>query len=264
MKKYFAIFRTGWEDALEYRTEFFISLLGWSVRLVLYLFIFHAVFQVNNVIADYTYSDIVVYFLLMQILMAFIFSRSGFAVANAIQTGDFSNFLLKPISYIAYETISEFSKNLLRSLMGGIAFGVILFIVKSSFFLQLSFLSVILAFVSMVIAYLLNQFIVMIIALLAFWIVASSRLLYMFFAILTIFSGMSIPINFYPEKFQNIVYLTPFPYIFYFPSQLLMNRLDFPQILQMFTYQIGFTLLCYLIVKTMLFFGTRKYEAVGR
>lgn len=264
MNKYWTVFKTGWEEAFEYRTEFFISLFSWGMRLVISLFIFQAVYQTRQSISGFTLRDTIVYLIIMQVLMNLIFSRMGHQVATEIQNGDFSNFLLKPISYLWYQVFTEFSKNLLRSLIGGAVFGVILFLYDPSFFRSLTIMHIVIASIAIIFAYLLNAFMVMSIAMLGFWIVSSGRLLFMFFGILTIFSGMSLPLDFFPTQMKNILYMTPFPYLFYFPSQIIMNKLENGAILNMFITQITFTLIMFVIVKIILFQGIKKYEAVGR
>ena len=115
MQKYLAILKTGWQEAFEYRIEFFLSLAGWFVRLAIALFIWAAVFKDQNTVGNYNFESILTYFLLIQIVVTLVFSRVGFQVGEDIHTGDFSNYLTRPISYTLYQIFSELSRNLLKT-----------------------------------------------------------------------------------------------------------------------------------------------------
>lgn len=264
MEKYWYVLKMGWQDAIEDRAEFFISFLGWLVRLGISIFLFAAVFQQKSEIGGFNLQNTITYFIVIQILTTLVFSRVGFAIATDIQKGDLSNYLIKPISYLLFQALRQFSRNLMQIFFGLIFFIVLLSIVDLAFLANFKLNSLLLGIVSMIIGYSININLVMIIGLSAFWISNSARLLFMFYAILSIFSGLMIPLNFFPETAQNILMKSPFPYIFYVPAQILMGNIKLEIYTSLITtsliYSLALSTITYLLYKT----GIKKYEAFGR
>ena len=59
MWKYLSIMKLGWLDALEYRTEFFVSIFGWGIRLFIALFLWFAVAEARGgTIGNYSFPSI--------------------------------------------------------------------------------------------------------------------------------------------------------------------------------------------------------------
>jgi ABC-type uncharacterized transport system permease subunit len=55
-----------------------------------------------------------------------------------------------------------------------------------------------------------------------------------FFALITLTSGAIIPLDFFPPALSEALLYSPFPYLYYFPTMVLMGRetlLAYPEIL---------------------------------
>jgi ABC-2 type transport system permease protein len=61
-------------------------------------------------------------------------------------------------------------------------------------------------------------------ALFAFWTERASAIEQFWFLIYLFLSGMIAPLDVFPEAVRNVLQWTPFPYMIYFPSALLMGR----------------------------------------
>lgn len=265
MHKYFAILKIGFKDALEYRTEFFISFFGWLIRLMISIFLFIAVFQTKTQIGGFDLKETILYFVVVQMLISLIFSRIGFVIGQDIQKGDLSNYLIKPVSYIFFQIARQFSRNIMQIIFGIIFFFTIFLFLDPSFFLRLHASQIGLGLFSVIFAYITNISLVTIIGLSAFWITNSSRLIFMFYAILSIFSGLMIPLNFFPEQAQQILFNTPFPYVFYVPAQIFLGHIEYQQYLQdLMPRSLLFVAIELTIISLIYRFGIKKYEAVGR
>lgn len=258
------VLKMGWQDALEDRAEFFISFIGWLVRLGISVFLFAAIFAERTEISGFNFQNTILYFIVIQILTTLVFTRVGFVIGSDIQKGDLSNYLIKPISYLLFQTLRQFSRNLMQIMFGLIFFIILISMVNFQFLLdfKLSYLGI--GMFSMVIGYITNICLVMIIGLSAFWISNSSRLLFMFYAILSIFSGLMMPLNFFPPAIQEIIFNTPFPYIFYVPAQILMGNLDLAAYLKLLPMSLLYLVLLSTVTFSIFKLGIKKYEAVGR
>lgn len=263
MIKYISILRLGWLDAIEYRTEFFISVFSWGIRLVIAVFLWIAVAEANNgVIGSYTATSILQYFFIVQIISSFTFSRVGFDIARDIYRGDFANFLLKPMNYLVFRFIHEISKNAFRTSLGLVIFGSILFFSLGGISLPLWKIPLVLA--AVIGAYAVNFCLVAIVALSAFWITNATRLAFIYFGVLTIFSGMIFPIDLFPPKLYEIFQYLPFGYIFFFPAKIIQALSYEPSLMKGIAIQwttIGaLSIFVYAVYRR----GVRKFEGVGR
>lgn len=268
MRKYFRVLRVALLDALEYRIELIIRIAGWGVRLVISLFLWFAVTESKGeIIAGYTFEKIILYFFLIQIMATFVFNDAGFAIHRDIHYGDFSNYLVKPIRYLPFRFSVELSYIISRSLMGLLIFGGALFFYQSLFFTSVVEPTRWLLFVlALLLAMLLNFLLVAMISLLSFWIYSAHRLLFIYFGIINIFSGLILPLDFFPEKLLAVIKLLPFPYLFYYPLQIILKpevtaemfakMTILPQLFQIAIFSA--------LVSLLFIFGLKKYEAVGR
>lgn len=254
----------GWQDALEDRAEFFISFLGWLIRLGISIFLFAAIFSEKQEISGFNLQNTIVYFIIIQILTTLVFTRVGFVVATDIQKGDLSNYIIKPISYLLFQALRQFSRNLMQVMFGLIFFIILLSIVNINFLKEFKLAYVSPGIISMLLGYVINICLVMIIGLSAFWLSNSSRLLYMFYAILSIFSGLMMPLNFFPENIQNMLFHSPFPYIFYVPTQIFMGNLTLDAYLKIMPISLMYIAILCTLTFVIFKFGIKKYEAVGR
>lgn len=263
MYKYLSILRLGWLDAIEYRTEFFVSILGWGIRLFISVFLWMAVAETRGgSIGAYSARDILAYFFIVQILSSFIFLRVGFDIAHDIYRGDFANYLVKPMNYLVFRLTRELSKNAFRTVLSLMLFGILLFAFLGG--IPFSAIKVPLALAATIGGYLINFFIICLIALSAFWIINSSRLMFIYFGILTIFSGMIFPIDLFPTKLQEIFSVLPFPYIFFFPAKVIQTPLINTLLLHDLGIQWIFVVLLGLIVTMIYRIGVKRFEGVGR
>ena len=264
IQKYFTIARTGFQQGLEHRVDFFIGLIGWSIRLMISAFLFMAVFQSRATIGSYNFKDTMLYFLIVQVIMTFSFVRVEFNICNDIQNGNFSNYLVKPISYLGYQISSELGRNLVRSLLGVGIFGLIITIFKPDFYTTLPYSHLPFMAFSVLFSFFISTFLTTMIALLSFWLISAQRVIYMFFAIQSIFSGMLIPVQFFPETLQHILSYTPFPYIFYYPAQMMIHPGTAMESVRILGIQLLIIAIEFMFVQIMLRIGMKKYEATGR
>lgn len=264
LKKYLSIARTGFQEGMEHRIDFFIGLIGWSVRLMISAFLFIAIFESRGTIGGYNFSDTMLYFLVIQVIMTFSFVRVEFNICQDIQEGNLSNYLVKPISYLGYQICSELGRNSVRSAFGVIIFGVIIALFRPEFYLHLPYEQTPVILFSIIGSFFISTFLTSCIALMSFWLVSAQRVIYMFFAIQSIFSGMLIPIPFFPESIQHILSYTPFPYIFYYPAQMIIHPTSTSENLKIIAAQWIIIAIEFIIIQIIYRIGLKKYEATGR
>jgi ABC-2 type transport system permease protein len=101
------------------------------------------------------------------------------------------------------------------------------------------------------------------ISLLSFWVTEAYAIRWAATILVRFLSGILVPVLFFPESIQKLLYLSPFPYLAYAPIQLLSNSLSLTKAWE------GLLTLCVWTVVTwgiyLLLFrrGIAKYEGVG-
>ncbi len=261
-KKYLRIFRLGWLDAVEYRTDFFMSVFGWGIRMAIATFLWKAVSNgQNGSIGSYSYQSIMSYFLLVQILSSFVFSQIGFTIVEDVNKGEFNQYLLKPIAYLPFRFLFDLSRNTFRTLIGTVIFGTIIAVFYGGIPIFASKIPFV--FASVIGGYMINFCILSMLGMSSFWLENTRRIIFIYFGMLTIFSGMIVPLNLFPPLFLNIISRLPFGYIFFYPIQVLQATSITPEIISglmiQWAYAIGLYSLAYLMFRR----GVRRFEGVG-
>lgn len=263
MKKYLAVARIGWLEGLEYRTEFFMSILSWGIRLLISLFLWFAIVQAKGgPIGTYSFQEILVYFFLIQIISSLHFTFIGFEISKDIHRGDIANFLLKPFHYILFRLSHSLSYQFLRLLISVIIFAPIIILITGK--LAFAPWKIPIFFISMLGAYLINASFQIIIGLSSFWVVNATRFLFTYFAILTMASGIIFPLDLFPPQLYTIATYLPFAHIFYFPVKMMQSATFEPLFYQALAIQWIYVVALLTVVTGFYRLGLRKVESVGR
>lgn len=252
-------------DTLIYRADIISRYISWATRFLISAYLWIALTESKGgEIAGYTLQESLTYFLLMQIVTGFVFSGSGFTISSDIQSGELSNKLVLPINYPLGVMFIELGKTVFFFFSHIIIYlGIGLFFSK---YFDLSFepIFVFLGLLSMLTAFLLNFCFLAIIGMLAFWISTSQRLIYTFFAIITLASGILIPLEFFPEPMREVLFWTPFPYLFYFPVHVMQSDFFTSELGKGFLIQGVYTVILFTLLYLVYNRGLKTYEAVGK
>jgi ABC-2 type transport system permease protein len=255
------------KDMLIYRAEFFSRYIATIIRFSIAAYLWLAIINTDQgSIAGYDMKGILTYFLVIQVVTGFVFSAamSGFRIAEMIQSGDLSTKIIQPVDYIKLTFSMDFGRGAFFFASNVVMISIIALIFKDYFILDFKPFFVFLGLFSVLIAFILNFCFVLMIGMSAFWITSSHRLIFHFFAILQLLSGMLIPIEFFPQTFQNILIYTPFPYVAYFPVTVIQSQSWTPELIHMGSISLVYTLIMIFLTYSLYNFGLKKYEAVGR
>ena len=242
-----------------------MQMVAWFISFLLYFYLWRAIFASTPEIGTYTISTMLTYFFILQVMRTMAFSYFGFIINRDIQYGDMANMMTKPVSIVPYYYAMEIGKNSVKFLISIISNAFILMMFWNFFdFSTISIGSVLLGFLAMIPAHLINFCFVSMIGGLAFWFTDANRLIFFYFALTTLTAGWIVPIDLFPEPWQTILFYTPFPYTFYFPIKLVQGLLTIPEILRGFGVQIFYCTVMYTLLSLEFRKGLREFEGVGR
>lgn len=102
MKKSWMIFKAAWQKSVEYRVDFFAHMIRGFIGLIVMVFIFRAVFKEQSNFFGYTFSSMFTYLVMARVFHFASRGNTARLMADEIKNGQFSVYLLKPMSYLRY------------------------------------------------------------------------------------------------------------------------------------------------------------------
>jgi ABC-2 type transport system permease protein len=100
-------------------------------------------------------------------------------------------------------------------------------------------------------------------AMLAFWILEISTVVFILYSFEYFLSGKLFPLDTVPGIFGTVLRLLPFPYELYFTVAVPMEKIEAWRLWSGLTIQVIWVLLCFLMARGLWNAGIRRYEAVG-
>lgn len=265
MRQTLTILKTEWQRQLTYRLNFIGFRVGNLFEILSQLVIWFALFRSFPIINGYTLDQMITY-VIIGWLFSFFTTNFGFEmiISKQITTGEISNFLLKPISYIRYImvlSIGRISMALISSLI--LQLGFILIFWK--YLVAPVSLSVFLFIIPMMIlSYFINLFFSILMGFCSFWTTESDGIHYAFRFANRFLTGAFFPISLFPVSILNIFLVFPFVYSFFVPIQIYLGKMSFHQAWLGLAIQCLWLLVLYIAVKMMWKVGVKKkYEGIG-
>lgn len=253
------------QDVLIYRADFISRFISWGTRFLVTVLLWTAVLKsAGGHIEGYDQKTMLTYFLLMQIVTGFIFGAVGFHVSESISTGSLSGQLVKPMHPLLLAAAADLGRNFFYFVSNILLYSLIAWAMPNYFSLSFSPTLLPWALVSLGLAYVSNTCFLIIIAELAFWTGTAERLLFVFFSIIHVLSGVMIPIDLFPEWLERGLYFTPFPYLFYVPVNIAQSTTWDPQVLQWIAVSLAYTIILLACTELMYRIGLKSYETSGQ
>lgn len=266
MRKYYFLAKATFQEYFAYRLNFVL----WRVRAVLQLavlfFLWSAAFGQSPTLFGYTQAQMLTYVLGVSLIRSYVLAaRLSEGVGAEIVTGNLTNILLKPVSYVHYVFSRDLSDKLINIFFSALEITgfIVLFHPQLSWQAQPFYL---IAFtISLLIALTLYFFINISLSSTAFWLFEDWWAPRFVFGILLDFAAGGIfPIDILPRIFSQILLYSPFPYILFFPIKVYLGQLSVGEIILGIAVALGWTIVMYLLHKLVWAKGLRQYEAVGR
>ncbi len=218
---YLKMISLSFQTSIAYKIEYFTSLLN----AFLYIFIFVSVWSSllpEETTIDGISREMMVSYAVLSNLIKSTFAKSQIFFSSKIRSGEIAVELMKPLSLPLLYFSDMIGKTLFQIFARGLPILFFsFFIYKIRFYINPEIL---LKFLMLyILSFLLYFFISFFISSLSFYFVEIFPFWILYFALITLFSGGIIPIDFFPEVLRNLTLFTPFPYLFYFPTILLLK-----------------------------------------
>ncbi len=266
LAKYAKVFNVGAQNTFVYRWNFILRSVFGIVPLIGTIYLWRAMYGGTEgaTLSGYTFSQLILYFAMCIFVENLVTpTEDEWQIAGEIRDGKMSFLLLKPLNYLAYRFTLYASYRLLYTavLLPGIA--VIFFFLRAHLTLPSHALTWPLFALGTAMAALIQFFIAYSIAMLAFWILEISTVVFMVFSVEYFLSGQIFPLDMLPPWLAGIVKWSPFPYEIYFPVQIFMERITGAALVQGLAIQAFWVVVMWLLAVGLWRRGIRRYQAVG-
>ena len=265
--KYAHVLSVGIQNTLVYRTNFLFRAAFGLVPLAATLFLWEAIYAdkpTGTAIGAYTLAEMVSYYLLVTVVDAFTaVAEDDWQIAADIKDGAVSQFLLKPLDFLAYRLCLYLSGRVIYTSAALIPVAVFLFFQRENLVGPAEPWGWILAPLSVLMAGLLQFLIAYTVALLSFWVLDVSTFIFIQFAFEFLASGHLFPLDILPDGLHRLLLWSPYPYLLYFPVGVYLGRIQGADLWQGFALQSAWVAAAFLIARFVWSRGLRKYTAVG-
>lgn len=211
----------------------------------------------------FTPPKLVSYYVTVVLCNAFLVSHlKEYIMEYDIQQGRLAGYLIKPYSYYWLNIIiSEFPYRLIQGVYGLTIIGAVLLLMPNLYVLHPQMLPLVV--VSGIMGYFICANVEMMLGLLALW-VYDMRLMHNAYDVLfLIFSGINVPLYFFPSFLEQIAYFTPFPSMIYTPTVLATGQVTDERAIMLLASQVvwlAVTSLGYIVTWRS---GIRRFTAAG-
>ncbi len=265
LRKYRAIFSIGLQNTFIYRWNFLFRSLFALIPLFGTVFVWRSIYGGSSgMIAGYDFGEMVFYFLIVLLVDNLITpTEDEWQIAAEIRDGQLSSFILKPFDFLAYRSCIFIGSRLLYTAATLLPVVAVFWWFRQ--YLQWPAHASTWGFflISLVMAGAIQFLIAYALAMLAFWILEISTVVFILYSFEYFLSGKLFPLDAVPGVTGAILRFLPFPYELYFPVAVLMEKIRGPQLWNGLMMQMTWVLLCFLLARKLWKSGLRRYEAVG-
>lgn len=235
-------------------TNFFFGMLRAAVMVALY--------GQRQEMGGITLQDAITFTGLSQASIAYISLFGWWDLMRTVYTGQVATDLLKPMDFFKFWMAQDAGRALVSLLTRGViimAFYALVFDISyprlPGQWLGLGMAILLAWWLSFAWRFLVN--------LSAFWVPNAVGIGRMLYALSWIMSGFMMPLRFYPDWFQTLCYLTPFPQLVNTPVEIYLGVLNGTQLLQALLFQVFWIGILIALSRFVLQLGVRRLVIQG-
>lgn len=230
-----------------YKSNFWLFTLNRIVEIVVYIFVWQAIYNQTGDAGGYTISQMITYYILVFTLVSLATWGINEDMAHSIRNGKINKELLNPLTYFQY----YFGMNL-GELAFALVVGIATFIICNIFW-SISFPISITNFMLFIIVILLGIpitfFLQMIAGTVGFYSNSIWGMQILRKAIISIFSGIIAPITLFPGWFQTLANILPFQELIYTPINIWLGQISVAEVWPIIIKQITWGIVLYIVAK---------------
>lgn len=265
LQKYKRTYFLAFQNGMEYRTDFLLSIISGSFIIVVQCFLWTAVFRSSplDMINGYTYSQMIIYSVLSGVVSKLVSAGFEGEIADDIKTGGLSKFIAQPINYFTYRVCNFFGG---KTVQTGIVLIILVLMMMMSaqvWGIKVEIVRVLLFFVSILLGLFLNFLLFYAISSLAFSVTEVWGIFIAFNQGVYLLSGAIFPLDIFGDKAYAFFSFLPFQYIVFFPVNIINGHMSIHEIGNGLVMQAVWIAALVMLSKICWASGMKKYVAVG-
>jgi len=222
---YGAFVRMGFVNTLAYRLRYYTGIVTYFIYVSVYYFIWKAIYANSAAIEGFDFGHMLTYISVGWIIRSFYFNNIDQDMAYAVAEGKMAMDLIKPVNQQFMSIAIALGESVFRLGLLTLPTAVVLLLVypirrpASALHFAGFFASVLLSFfIVAAVNFCVGTFAIRLKSILG--------LLRAKYFLLELFSGLLIPISFFPQIFQDIFSALPFQYISYIPVLIYLGKIS--------------------------------------
>ncbi|OXS79945.1 ABC transporter permease [Domibacillus enclensis] len=259
MGKYIEMIRIRFLMMLAYRTNYYSGILIYSINIGAYYFLWNAIYGDKSSIEGMTAIQMTSYISIAWMARAFYFNNIDREIAQEIKEGKVAVEFIRPYNYLLMKTMQGLGEGIFRfsffSAPGMIIVALIFPIAFSS-----NPLTWLLFGLALVFSFLINMQINLLTGILTFFFYNNTGLIRAKRVVIDLFSGLLLPISFFPGWAQQVMGFLPFQGISYVPSMIFTESFTYSETMNAMLYQVVWVLI--LIIPIQLIWLVAKKQLV--
>ena len=261
LRKWRAIFNVYFQDGIAYRASGLIWILT-DLTTAVTMPLVWAKASAGGAIQGFSTSDFVLYYLCLLLLGSFITSHIMWELAMEIKEGQFTNMLVRPVSFYQFTFLRNLSWRIIRTCLFLPFFFVLLwayhgYLGGAHVYLGWEF------WVAVLLGHLVSFTVVMMMSMIALFTQEAMSIFELYYVPMLFLSGQLFPIAVLPDWARFLGKLFPFYYTTGAPTEILIGRVSGPQALQTLGMQAVWIAIAYLLSRLLWSRGLRHYTGVG-
>lgn len=223
-KGYAAVLRGSIMEALSFRASTFLRIAGNLVYLLIIYFLWKAIFDSSPVdtVNGMSFYDTMIYLVLAAAMFNFMDTFVVYRIGDDYQTGEIVLYLTRPIEYQPFLFFPRLGNCVISFFVTFMpTFIIVYFVTKGSIALGINLLFFM---VSILLAIRVNFCIDFFVGIICFYTQSIWGVNIMKEVVVSLLSGATIPLAFFPEVFRKIVDVLPFQAIYHIPLHILTDK----------------------------------------
>lgn len=219
MRSYLPIARATYMIGIVYRFGFLFTIFGSIVYLGVAYYLWKSIYRYSDTIRGLTFNETFIYVALGSAIFILLKTYADWYIHYEIREGIIANYLTKPLDFQIYALFANLGSLLMNLTAVTIPTALVMLFV---FKVKIAFgIGLFLFPISLLLAFLISFSIDYFIGLLGFysesvWGFSTTKEI-----IVTVFSGALIPLQFFPEAIQKVLFWLPFQAIYHTPLMMI-------------------------------------------
>ncbi|MFD1635771.1 ABC transporter permease [Evansella tamaricis] len=247
---------------LAYRTNYYSGILIYSINIGAYYFLWQAIYGTQESIQGMSVSQMTTYVAIAWMARAFYFNNIDREISQEIQDGKVAVEMIRPYHYLGVKTMQGLGEGLFRLLFFSVPGMIIIWLAfPIDFSNQWSVWA--LFFLSIIFSFIVNTQLNLITGILTFFLMYNTGLIRAKRVVIDLFSGLLLPISFYPLWAQDVMGYLPFQAISYIPSMIFTGGFVGSEIYSAIGIQIFWSVLLIIPIQALWMLAKRQLIVQG-